>query len=334
MQMKILPINVINYRNIQPQQPQKSIIKLNALNHDIISFAGSRQKTSKAEDFLKEFEQCYPDMDLNEAAFELTSKEENKLGQGAKKVVYSIDGIDDFVIARLLKPDNNFGDEFIECENPYPKYNFSLPVLRNSNFMIMEKVNGQSYGMYDWRTKYVGYIQTGKAIPSQDAKSFLDKLSELEKFPLNSFVDFASQVKYLSDHGIKIDFFNPNNIMIDFANKKIQYFDFFEDPSKFLFLKPDINCTQDIICVLCDALLHDECMKALDEKDKIKLSEVTKSIIQKCKMAGKIVGLSDAKTITERTYSFVQNSLMKKGLGDKKYMQCYKKFESRYFDSL
>ena len=85
---------------------------------------------------------------------------------------------------------------------------------------------------------------------------------------------------------------------------------------------------------MCDALLHDECMKALDEKDKIKLSEVTKSIIQKCKMAGKIVGLSDDKTITERTYSFVQNSLMKKGLGDKKYMQCYKKFESRYFDSL
>ncbi len=328
MPIKIIPVNFINYKNIHPQNPP---VKINI--QDTISFSCSQKKTSKAADFLKKFEQNYPDMDLNDAAYEFTSKEENKLGQGAKKVVYSIDGINDFVIARLLTPDKNLGSEFIECENPYPKYNFSLPILQNSNFMIMEKLNGQPYGMDNWQTKYVGYIKNGSAIPAQDAKSFLDKMIELEKLPLNSFVDFASQVKYLSEHGIKIDFFNPNNIMIDFVNKKIQYFDFFEDPSKFLFLKPDLNCTQDLICVLCDALLHDECMKALDDKDKTKLCEVTRSIIRKCQIAGKIAGLSDDKTITEKTYSFVQNSLMKKGLGDKKYMQCYKKFESRYFDS-
>ncbi len=329
--MKISPINLINFRNIHPQERKRPFSELNILNQDTISFNGNRQKVSKAADFLEKFAQNYPDTDLDTAAYEFTSKEENKLGQGAKKVVYSIDGINEYVIARLLQPDRELGDEFIECENPYPRYNFSLPVMRNSDFMIMEKIDGEPYGMDNWNAKYIGVVRNNKPISNEDARSFLKKMTELEKFPLKSYVDFASQVKYLSDNGIKIDFFNPNNVMVDFASKKIQYFDFFEDPSKFLFLRPEINCTQDIICVLCDALLHDECMKALDDSDKKKLYEATKSIIEKCETAGSITGLSDDKTISEKTYSFVQNSLKKKGLGDNKYMECYRKFESRYF---
>lgn len=265
MCINILPINL---KNIQTQTANRPYNKLNTLNCDTVSFSGNKQKTSLADDFLEKFAQNYPDMDLEDALYEFSSKEENKLGQGAKKTVYSIDKIDDYVVAKLIKPDEKFGNEFVKCDNPYPEYNFSLPVMRNSNFMIMKKLNGEPYGMDDWTAKYRNVVRNNGTIPAKDAKGFLDKITELEKFPLSSFVDFANQAKYLSDNGIKIDFFNPNNVMVDNANKKIQYFDFFDDPSKFLFLKPEINCTQDIICILCDALLHDECMKALNDNDK------------------------------------------------------------------
>ncbi len=329
MQLKISPINLIN---IQKTSNSKFTppLKLNALNCDTVSFSAKTNKISEADRFLKKFNQVYPEMNIYDAAYEFTSKDENKLGEGVSKVVYSIDGIDDYVIARLKKENKKAGVKFQKCENPYPKYDFSLPVLENNKFMIMKKLEGKSIGIDDWHIKYKGVVKRGEKIDTKDAKEFLQNIIELEKLPLESFVDFANQAKYLSDRGVKIDLFNPNNVMIDFANKKIQYFDFFEDFLNFSFLKPDINCTQDIICVLCDALLHDEFMKALDDSDKEKLYEATKSIIQKCETAGKIAGLSDDSSISEKTYSYVQDFFIKKGLDDNKFLEYYEKFEDIY----
>ncbi len=86
--LNILPINLINFKNIQTQTVERPLGKLNILNYDTISFRGGTQKTFKADDFLEKFAQSYPDTDLENAANEFTSKEENKLGQGAKKLVY------------------------------------------------------------------------------------------------------------------------------------------------------------------------------------------------------------------------------------------------------
>lgn len=317
-----------NYYLIQKFQPisfGNNRAAINTLAGDEVCIKGSYWS-----DFINKFQQVYKGISLEQEAYNMTSKEENKLGEGAKKIVYSIDGIDDYVIARLKKTDESKGTEFVESMNPYTKYNFSQPVAQNNEFMIMRKIKGTPHSLSDWTIQFRSVVYDNKSISNKDARGFLAQMERIAEFPIESYIDLANQVKYLNDKNIKIDMFNPNNILVDDESKKFTYFDLFEKPENFYFLKPNVNCVQDMINILTDALLHSEYIDSLGDEDAEKLKEATVKVIDKCNMAGKTVGLCDDSSVAERTYKYVQNNLIKRQGRNPKYMECYTRFKHIY----
>ena len=96
----------------------------------------------------------------------------------------------------------------------------------------MKRIPSITYEIKDWTAKFLGLINNNQKITEVDAKFFLSQIENIEKFPIEAYVDLVKQIKYLNDKKIKVDMFNPNNLAVD--NKKFIYFDLFdEDPSMF-----------------------------------------------------------------------------------------------------
>ncbi len=311
-----------------------SYIKLRypaVLSADTVSFSG-KSINPLWDDFMKQYNGVYKNKRLEDILNLMISKNENKLGEGQKKKVYSIDGINDYVVAFLKDKKLKTNTAFVAYKDPFPGFNFSQPVGgNNSNIIIMKKIPGTTYGLKDWSSKFTSCALNNEKITLNDAKTFLTQLENVEKLPLDSYIDLAKQVKFLNDKKLKIDMFNPNNILIDMNTNKITYFDLFDvDPSKFYTIKPEINCIQDMVSILTDSLLHAQYLKVLPNEDKLKLNLITRSIANKCDIAGKKVGLCDDKSITYKTFRLVQDSLTKRCGYSPDYVGMYEKYLKAY----
>lgn len=281
---------------------------------------------------MVQYRQKYPGQKLEDSVYEMTSIEKNKIGEGKKKIVYSINGIDDYVVARLKSREEKRNEPFISYHDSFPGQNFSQPIGgNNANFIIMRRIKGSTYGLKEWTARFISYINDKTGINESDAKQFLAQLEDIEKFPIKSYVDLAKQIKYLNDRRLKMDMFNPNNILVDKKTKKISYFDLFDvDPSKFYPIKPETNCIQDMINILTDALLHTEYMRVLSDSDKKKLMSLTRKIAKKCEVAGRHVGLCDDSSISYQMFRIVQDSLTKKRGHSPDYVGLYEKYLKIY----
>ena len=330
--MKILTSN--NYTrkiNNITQFSQVNNKKTTLINYDFVSFSSRVSETLMWDDFCEKLHQVYPNKKIEEVAQDAITRPENILGEGVKKIVYSIDGIDDYVVAEYKQRPVNTTNPLVPIKDPFVGYNFSQEIAtNNAHIGIMKKINGNVHSINNWTSKYQGLVYRNEPITKEDAELFLAKLQQIEALPLDSFIDFAKQVKYLTDRRIKIDLFNPNNIIVDTVSKKISHFDLFEKPEIFHPLGRELNGIQDMINILADALLHGEYYNALDENNKQVLLETTKSIAKKCKHAGEIVGLSNDPNIAYRTYEFLQDKLHKKDGRNTKYLELYKKFQELY----
>lgn len=336
--MRISAINLINsYRPIinkpinNNNQSKFYIRNTRTLNCDTVSFAG-KSINPLWDDFMAQYRQNYPKQRLEDTVYNMTSIKDNKLGEGKKKIVYSIDGIDDYVVARLKSKEEKRNEPFVGYRDPFPDQNFSQPIGgNNANFIIMRKIKGRTHGLKEWTARFIGFINDKIGINESDAKLFLSELEDIEQFPIYSYVDLARQVKYLNDRRLKMDMFNPNNILIDKKTKKISYFDLFDvDPSTFYPIKPETNCTQDMINILTDALLHAEYLAVLSDEDKSKLMTTTRNIAQKCHIAGKLVGLNNDSSISYQTFRIVQDSLTRKRGYSPDYVGLYEKYLKIY----
>ncbi len=305
--------------------------KFKELQVDTVSFSSKKSETPMYDDFMSKMRKVYPNKTAEDVLKETISKQENRLGEGVKKIVYSIDGIDDYVVALMKKGEEKKGSKLTPVKDPFPGFNFGQEIATNNgNLIVMKRIFGDLHSIPDWTKKYQGVVYRGEDITQEDAQLFLTKLSDVESLPIESYVDFAQQVKYLTDKRIKIDMFNPNNIIVDPQSKKITYFDLFENPSIFHCLGEELNGTQDMINILCDALLHGQYAKVLGQKEQEELISKTKSISEKCHIAGAIVGLSDDSSIAYRTYKFLQDRLHKKDGRNTKYLELYSDFQRMY----
>lgn len=304
---------------------------LKPLVRDTVSFTG-KSINPLWNDFYTKFKKAFPNKKLEDIANELVSIEKNKLGEGKKKRVYSINGVNDYVIAFLKEKKADKSAKFKPYADPFPEFNFSQPVGgNNANFLIMKRIPGTTHGLNEWTAKFLGVVFDNKKITQKDAKVFLSQIENIEKFPIEAYEDLARQVKYLNDKKIKIDMFNPNNLAVDSKNKKFTYFDLFdESPEMFAPIKPQTNCIQDMINLLADSLLHSEYINALSESDKSKLILKTKSIAEKCNIAGRNIGLCEDSSISYQTFELVQNSLIKRRGKSPDYLDCYRKFLDIY----
>ena len=330
--MKISPISLHHKSKIAFIQNKQIVSKyvLSPLQSDVVSFS-SKKENPMWIDFQSQVKSVYPDKTPTEVALDAVKKQENKLGEGVKKIVYSIDGINDYVVAFYKNRVENNDSPLVGVKDAFPNYNFSQDVAtNNANISVMKKIKGNIHSIPDWTSKYQGLVYRGKQITEEDAKVFLSGILDVADLPLGSYVDFAKQVKYLNDLRIKIDLFNPNNIIVDTQGEKISYFDLFEKPEIFHPLGSELNGVQDMINILSDALLHGEYAKVLSENDKNLLMSTTKRIAEKCTIAGKIVGLNADPNIAYRTYEFLQDRLHKKDGRNTKYLELYSQFQEMY----
>ena len=158
--MHICTVNMFNnnilYNTIHADKSSKTTLRLPdnkyfvpslaPLNRDVVSFSG-KNINPLWKDFYTQFKKVYPDKKLEDFAYKLVSIERNKLGEGAKKRVYSIDGINDYVIAFLKAEKANKNAKFTPYENPFPGFNFSQPVGGNNADFIMFLLANLSFRM-------------------------------------------------------------------------------------------------------------------------------------------------------------------------------------------
>lgn len=322
-------LNKISFNKKKGITPKYNLPQLNC---DTISFSSnSRNENPMWIDFQEQVKTIYPDRTPTQVALDAVSKPENKIGEGVKKIVYNIDGIDDYVVAFFKQREPSDENPLVGVKDAFPNYNFGQEIAtNNANISVMKKINGKVHSIPDWTSKYQGLVYRGVPITEQDAKIFLAGLLDLEQLPWSSYIDFAQQVKYLNDRRIKIDLFNPNNIIVDMQKEKITHFDLFEKPEIFHPLGKDLNGVQDMINILADALLHGEYAKVLSDEERNLMIKATKRIAEKCTIAGEIVGLSNDPNIAYRTYEFLQDKLHKKDGRNTKYLELYRNFQNLY----
>lgn len=306
-------------------------LNLKPLHKDVVSFSG-RCINPLWDDFYSQIKKVFPNEKLEDIAYKLVSIDKNKLGEGKKKKVYSIDGVNNYVIAFLKEKKSDKNAKFKPYKDPFPGFNFSQPIGGNdANFLIMKRIFGTTHGLKEWTAKFLGFIDDNKKINQKDAEVFLSQIENIEKFPIEAYEDLAKQIKYLNDKKIKIDMFNPNNLAVDNKNKKFTYFDLFdESPEMFAPITPQTNCIQDMINLLTDSLLHSEYINALPKNDRLKLILKTKSIAEKCHIAGKKVGLCEDDSISYKTFELVQRILIQRHGKSPDYLQCYQKYLDIY----
>lgn len=233
--------------------------------------------------------------ELAELVDDVIANPENKIGEGTSKVAYAIPGIEKFVVAQM-KNTPRMSREIIGCDGILSKYNFGEPIATNgSDLVIMEKIEGVAHSIPEW-IKSLDASLSGIKPTKQKSKEFLAQITKIEDFPVESYVDLAQKIKYLSDNGIRMDSINPNNLMIDSKNRQFNLIDQMDIKDKSIIKKYPINTTQDMISIVLDGLMHSSFLEQLDEVDKQKLITSSKKIIKKCRMAGKIAGLENDNT--------------------------------------
>ena len=330
MKISSISISYLNKINFIQNKGLTCQYNLRSLNCDTVSFSSNKENPMWI-DFQSQVKSVCPDKTPREVVLDAVSKQENKLGEGVKKIVYSIDGIDDYVVAFYKQREEDNSAPLVGVKDVFPGYNFGQEVAtNNANISVMKKIKGNDHSIPDWTSKYQGLVYRGEPITEEDAKIFLSGLLDVAEMPWSSYVDFAEQVKYLNDRRIKIDLFNPNNIIVDVQNQKITHFDLFEKPEIFHFLGKDLNGVQDMINILADALLHGEYAKALNDDERNLLIKTTQRVAEKCTVAGEIVGLNNDPSIAYRTYEFLQDRLHQKDGRNTKYLELYGNFQQMY----
>jgi len=241
-------------------------------------------------DFQTRMKEVYPDVLLHTVLNSIVGDENNLYDEGTQKKIYHIPGVEDYLVAKSKKIQSCPENCIVPVKDELPEYYFGQPIAsNNADLTVMKKIPGQTYSIPGYMT-YARNCAKGEKLSPKTAKKILKSIEQAEEFPLSSYIDFANQVKYLSDNGLKIDFISSNNILIDAENKKFSYIDIIDRQERFADINPK-GCVIDMICLLVNAQLFKECFESLNESDKEKLIKKAKSIVKKCKKAGAITGL-------------------------------------------
>lgn len=330
--MKILPQNLISYTGkVNSDNKKPSSVPVNSLPCDEFN-SKKEKKQSDLELFSLEVSKKYPDEPLESAVRKIISDEKNLIGQGNQKLVYKISNSAGYVIGkfRYKEPSNS---EIKLAENILPEYNFGQPVLTNGgDLIVMKKIEGTSHSLPDWLIRYREVVNGEGRTTKENAEKFLSSMEKIEKFPLQSYVDFANKLKYLSDRNIKADNINPNNVLVDCDKQAFHYIDLILPHEQKFFepLERPLNTVDDMIALLCDPVMQSAYLNALDKNDAQILKEKTANVIENCEKAGKIAGLQKGAKNVEKMY-LLGGMLEEKKVGTKnKMVEYYNEFLRLY----
>lgn len=327
-------INKINFQNkLNRQNLIDNSIKNIKSNYAVpIYFTANLRQNSGLEDafndFSRKIQETYGNIEISKLVDGVMRKE-NIIGKGSTKIVYRIPNIEDYVIGRE-KEITYLKQKFSEIEIPFDKYNFGQPIAQNdSGIIIMKKVDGTSHSLDNWSEK-VDHLLFGQPVDKKDAKEFLEAMKKVSKMPISAYINLANQIKYLSDNGHRMDILSPNNVLIDSKNQQMNLIDLIDGQDRFADFDGELNTLFDLENILCGTILHEASRKQLSKAEACELDKATIETLEKCKIAGKYVGLSDDKTNTIKFYN-VMDGVVSHLLGcETKFLETYLEFADRY----
>lgn len=304
---------------------------LRPLPCDTVQFTGKKEKP-EYDEFLRLFRNKYRGKRVTQTLYKISKNQNNCIGEGSDKRVYSIPNIDGYLLG-INKDKRLTFAEIYPVEDDLPKYNFGQPIASNgAEMMLMKRVEGETYGLEDWlNEKYDRIIERRGFASLADAYALLRIMKKVEKLPLEAYVHFAKEIEYLNQNNIKTDCINPNNLIIDYENNKINMIDLLPTQEQYNVLPQPLNTILDMQTLLIDGMLLPKCYDALDgsDEDQEELISTAKSIMEKCKKAGEIAGLKDGSENILLTLKLISGDN-----DDMLFIKTYKEFLEFYKEKL
>lgn len=277
--MKITPISITNnLQTINKKNLQKQEKTISTNYKSIPAFYGrDLVKTNLLPlEILKNIPKGYSIQDL----IKMAQTEENKLGQGANSIVYSIPRLDDYVLKVLNKDDPNRINM-----NEFPSnINLGQPVWqddKNPRILILKKIEGKEHSIPNWsKTIWDGANYTPLNVTKEQAKLFHTQLNDLAQMPQSAFDELTEKAKILSDKGYKLDSINPNNLIVDTEKQQIHIIDYFKvaNPNETHLYQ---NSYMDLVAIALDFTLFPEYYDKMDETEKADTIQNAKTIRDK-----------------------------------------------------
>lgn len=274
-----------NYRNTNSIAPLTSKSDIVVLSCKKTSFSGLQKLTSIGfEDFEKQLSKSK--ISLNDL-LRNNVKKENLLGTGAYSRVYSITGIDDYVIKVFKDKTQNLKNKTYKIEpenNPFEDKNIGQPIAKIADgILVLKRQHGEEHSIKNWSER----IKDPNTLTKQDAKKFLSDVQKIAHMPKSTFKDMAETIAIAQKNNYKMDSINPNNLLIDYKRKSLNLVDLYRID------RPDFqqNSATDMISGLLDFTLYADYHKLLDSKEQKSLVKASNTIAKKCFNAAKKASL-------------------------------------------
>lgn len=287
-------------------------IKNNSFNNSLMSFMPAYKNISFGQrlnftDFITTLHKVYKNKSIKNIVFSTIKDNNNYVGSGFSADVYSIPGIDNYLIRierKSFSPQSFIKSPIISEPQNECAPNFGQYIATNNHgFFITKKVFGESHSLPNWAEK-IKAIENGTGeLTHKEARYILDKIVELSEFPQKAFDNLAQNIEKLNKYtDCEIDIMNPNNLIVNNKTKSINIIDLWYQHSANGSVAP-FNGTDSMINLMLDPLTHNKVYEKLGIKDCEKLFKASKTIIEKAFTAAQNAGLSRTKDNAKIIYS-------------------------------
>ena len=264
-------------------------------------------------DFLHELHKIHKNKSIKNIVLSTINNKENYIGSGFNADVYSIPGIENYLI-RIERKD--FNPQRL-LENPIiPELqnelapNFGQYIASNNHgFFITKKVHGKSHSLPNW-SEVIKDLETNKReLKYKEAELILNKIVNLSEFPQKSYDDLAKNIQKLNKHtDCEIDIMNPNNLIVDDENKTINIIDLWYKHSENGSVAP-FNGVDSMVNLMLDPLTYDKVFNKLSFKLQDKLTESAQKVIDKTLIASEKYGLERNRENAKIIYKDIDKNL-------------------------
>lgn len=252
-------------------------------------------KSLSYNDFLAAMHAVYKNKSIKNVVLSTIGNEKNFIGRGFSANVYSIPGIDNYLIRVERKhfSPKSFIENPITAEHQNELApNFGQFVASNGHgLFITKKAFGESHSLPNWAVKILGVEKGTDEITHKDAKFIFKKIKILSEFPQNSFDDLSRKIHKLNKYTkCEIDIMNPNNLIVDEENKALGIIDLWYNHSDNGSTAP-FNGIDSMINLMLDPFTHNKVYEKLNNADKEIFTNSSGQIIKKVFTAGEKFGL-------------------------------------------
>lgn len=248
-----------------------------------------RKENKSFAAFLQQINTLYP-FKKPEEILAAAVKEENAAGSGCWSDVYFIPEAPDYVLKvnHNIKPFEIAKYKMQQIPDEFPFDNFGQKIADNGRgAYILKKADGVMLGF-----KNPG--EPGRP-NAEDAQLVLAQIKSISQFPIESYINLASDLKKINQSKTyRIDFSNANNMLIDYAKKEFNIVDLTEK-SEMKELKNISHDVNDMISLLVNVCFHGSVYEKLpSNEEKEELKKYSKMVINKCREAAKAAGLNNS----------------------------------------